>query len=68
MFHPIRRVKRTARKVKRSINTTTRKVTTVAVLLGGTSSPLAAAQVAPNTGLGEFGNSLISLVASEIKQ
>lgn len=63
MFHPIRRAKRTARKVSRLVNTTARKVVVTVALLSGTSSPLAAAQVAPDSLMGQFGSSIISLVS-----
>lgn len=62
MFHPVKRTKRAVRRALRSINTTTRKVVVAVALLSGTSSPLAAAQVAPDTLVGQFGSGLISLV------
>lgn len=57
-----RPLRRLYRKVKRTVNTTTRKVIVTAALISGGTSPATAAYIAPDSALGQLGASALTLL------
>lgn len=57
-----RPIRRLYRKLKRTVNTTTRKVVLAAAVLGGGTSPATAAFLAPETALGQLGASTMTFL------